>query len=241
MVTFTALNPLCGPGRTLNRERNGAWQAFRIYNRRHGIFRPSADRATARAWPPGASSGQAWLRIQSTEGRTAVLGDALDANSYSAQVRPADTFVQLVGVSHPNPSKAAEFRNVDLVSAKEAIRAARQAGTNHFVYLSVAQPAPMMKAYIAVRAECEDSLRESGMNATILRPWYVLGPGHRWPYALLPFYKFMELLPATREGATRLGLVTLDQMVRALLSAVENPPNGVLIVQVHEIRSASGF
>ena len=149
--------------------------------------------------------------------------------------------MQLVGVSHPNPSKAAEFRNVDLVSAKEAIRAARQAGTNHFVYLSVAQPAPMMKAYIAVRAECEDSLRESGMNATILRPWYVLGPGHRWPYALLPFYKLMELLPATREGATRLGLVTLDQMIRALLSAVENPPNGVRIVQVHEIRSASGF
>ena len=175
------------------------------------------------------------------KGCTAILGDALDANSYAAQVKPADTFVQLVGVSHPNPSKAAEFRNVDLVSAKEAIRAARQAGTNHFVYLSVAQPAPMMKAYIAVRAECEDSLRESGMNATILRPWYVLGPGHRWPYALLPFYKFMELLPATREGATRLGLVTLDQMIRALLSAVENPPNGVRIVQVHEIRSASGF
>jgi len=99
----------------------------------------------------------------------------------------------------------------------------------------------MMKAYIAVRAECEDSLRESGMNATILRPWYVLGPGHRWPYALLPFYKLMELLPATREGATRLGLVTLDQMIRALLSAVENPPNGVRIVQVPEIRSASGF
>jgi uncharacterized protein YbjT (DUF2867 family) len=175
------------------------------------------------------------------KGCTAILGDALDANSYSAQVRPADTFVQLVGVAHPNPSKAAEFRSVDLVSAKGAIWAATQAGINHFVYLSVAQPAPMMKAYIAVRAECENSLRASGMNTTILRPWYVLGHGHRWPYALLPFYKLMELLPATREGATRLGLVTLDQMVRALLSAVENPPNGVRIVQVHEIRSASGF
>jgi uncharacterized protein YbjT (DUF2867 family) len=175
------------------------------------------------------------------KGCTAILGDALDANSYSSQITPADTFVQLVGVSHPNPSKAAEFRTVDLVAGRGAIQAAKQAGMAHFVYLSVAQPAPMMKAYIAVRAECEESLRESGMNATILRPWYVLGPGHRWPYALLPLYKLMEVLPATREGATRLGLVTLDQMIRALLSAVENPPNGVRLLQVLEIRSASGF
>lgn len=175
------------------------------------------------------------------QGCTVVLGDALDAASYSAQINPADTFVQLVGVSHPNPAKAAQFRSVDLVSGKGAIQTAAEADIVHFIYLSVAQPAPMMKAYIAVRAECEDVLRQSGMNATILRPWYVLGPGHRWPYALLPFYKLMELLPATRAGATRLGLVTLDQMIRALLSAVENPSSGVCIMQVHEIRSASGF
>jgi uncharacterized protein YbjT (DUF2867 family) len=172
---------------------------------------------------------------------TVVLGDALDAASYSAQIKPADSFVQLVGVSHPNPSKAVQFRSVDLVSGKGAIQAAKQAGIAHFIYLSVAQPAPMMKPYIAVRAECEDILRQSGMNATILRPWYVLGPGHRWPYVLLPLYKLMELLPATRAGATRLGLVTLDQMIRALVCAVESPANGERIVQVPEIRTGSGF
>ena len=170
-----------------------------------------------------------------------ILGDALNGDSYMAQVKPADTFVQLVGVSHPSPAKAAQFRSVDLLSAKAAIAAAKRAGIVHFVYLSVAHPAPMMKAYIAVRSECEDILRQSGMNATILRPWYVLGPGHRWPYALLPFYKLFERLPATREGATRLGLVTLDQMIGALLFAVENSANGVRIVQVPEIRSGRWF
>jgi uncharacterized protein YbjT (DUF2867 family) len=172
---------------------------------------------------------------------TVVLGDALDVASYSAQIKPADTFVQLVGVSHPNPSKAVQFRSVDLVSGKEAIQAAKQAGIAHFIYLSVAQPAPMMKAYTAVRAECEAILRQSGMNATILRPWYVLGPGHRWPYVLLPLYKLMELLPATRAGVTRLGLVTLDQMIRALVCAVERPANGERVVEVPEIRTGSGF
>ena len=170
-----------------------------------------------------------------------IFGNALDGNSYAGQINPADTFVQLVGVAHPNPSKAAEFRNVDLASGKGAVDAAKAAGVRHFIYVSVAQPAPVMKAYIQVRSECEAMIRQSGMNATILRPWYVLGPGHRWPYLLLPIYKVMELLPPTRAGAIRLGLVTLDQMTHALLHAVENPSSGVRIVEVPEILDPGGF
>jgi uncharacterized protein YbjT (DUF2867 family) len=167
----------------------------------------------------------------------AIPGNALDGKSYASLIAPADTFVQLVGVSHPNPSKAAEFRSVDLASGQSAIDAARNAGVRHFVYISVAHPAPMMKAYIEVRSQCEAMIRQSGMDATILRPWYVLGPGHRWPYFLIPIYKVMELLPSTRAGATRLGLVTLNQMVRSLVYAIETPPDGVRVVEVPEIRS----
>jgi len=92
-----------------------------------------------------------------------------------------------------------------------------------------------------VRSECEAMICQSGMNSTILRPWYVLGPGHRWPYFLLPIYKLMELLPQTREGATRLGLVTLEQMSHALLRAVEAPSPGVRVVEVPEIRFPGRF
>jgi uncharacterized protein YbjT (DUF2867 family) len=174
-------------------------------------------------------------------GCQAVFGNALDGNSYAGQIGPADTFVQLVGVSHPSPSKATEFRNVDLASGRGAVDAANGAGVQHFIYVSVAHPAPVMKAYIEVRSQCEAVIHQSGMNATILRPWYVLGPGHRWPCLLLPIYKLMELLPATREGATRLGLVTLEQMIRALVHAVENPARGVNIVEVPQIRVPGGF
>ena len=187
---------------------------------------------------------QALVRAGSEEklplGCKPVIGNALDANSYAAHIASADTFVQLVGVPHPSPTKAKEFRSIDLVSASGAIKAAKEAGIKHFVYLSVAHPAPMMKAYIEVRSECEQLLHESGMNATILRPWYVLGPGHWWPYALIPMYKLCELIPSTREGARRLGLVTHAQMVTALVQAVENPYSGRRIVEVPEIRSQRG-
>src|ERR1700730_18872003 len=114
-------------------------------------------------------------------GCKSVQGDALDQNSFVSQIPPAETFVQLVGVTHPNPAKKEEFRAVDLGSARAAIEAARKAGVAHFVYVSVAQPAPVMKFYVAVRAEVEQMIRESAFDATILRPWYVLGPGRRSP------------------------------------------------------------
>jgi uncharacterized protein YbjT (DUF2867 family) len=167
-----------------------------------------------------------------------VSGNALDANSYKHQLRPADTFVHLVGVPNPSPSKGAQFRKVDLVSAREAISAASELAIPHFIYLSVAHPAPMMKDYIAVRAECERMIHDRRLNATVLRPWYVLGPGHQWPYALLPLYKLAEWLPFTREGARRLGLVTLRQMVLALVAAVESPAHGLQVVGVPQIRAA---
>ena len=169
-------------------------------------------------------------------GCKSVQGDALDKNSYVLQIPPAETFVQLIGVTHPNPAKKDEFRVVDLGSARAAIDAAREAGIRHFVYVNVAQPAPVMKFYIEVRAEAEKMIRESGMNATILRPWYVLGPGRRWPVLQKPIYWFMERIPATRESAQRLGLVTIEQMVSALVRSIENPANGVRILGVPEIR-----
>ena|SRR5438132_90747 len=175
-------------------------------------------------------------------GAAPVLGDALRSETFADQVAPADTFVQLVGVSHPSPAKAAEFRSVDLASVRASAQAAAGAGIGHFVYLSVAQPAPaIMKTYAAIRVEGEAVVRATGMNATFLRPWYVLGPGHRWPYLLAPMYWIFERLPGTRDAARRIGLVTLPQMVRALLRAVENPARGLRVVEVPDIRGQAGI
>lgn len=171
--------------------------------------------------------------------REAVPGDALSAASYRDRVKPATTFVQLVGVAHPSPAKAAEFCSIDLVAGREAVAAACYAGIQHFVYVSVAQQAPMMKAYQEVRAECESVIHSSGLHATILRPWYVLGPGHRWPYLLIPVYWLFEKLPSTREGAQRLGLVTLEQMLQTLTNAIASPAPNVRVLSVPEIRQAS--
>jgi uncharacterized protein YbjT (DUF2867 family) len=94
----------------------------------------------------------------------------------------------------------------------------------------------MMREYQAVRAEGEALITRAGLNATFIRPWYVLGPGRRWPVALIPMYAIARLFPATRESAVRLGLVTREQMVRSLAWAIENPANGTRVLQPPDIR-----
>jgi uncharacterized protein YbjT (DUF2867 family) len=170
------------------------------------------------------------------KGCEVVLGDALDAATYREHVSNCETFVHLVGVAHPSPAKAAQFRAIDLVSIQAAVAAAKFAGARHFIYVSVAHPAPVMRAFIAARSAGEEMIRAAGLNATILRPWYVLGPGHQWPHVLRPIYWLMERLPSKRESARRLGLVTLSQMTAALLAAVDRPVQGVTVMEVPDIR-----
>jgi uncharacterized protein YbjT (DUF2867 family) len=168
-----------------------------------------------------------------------VVGDALRAETFASALTPHDTLVHLVGTPHPSPWKADEFRRVDLPSILASVSACRERGVGHLVYVSVPQPSPVMKAYVAVRAEGEAAIRAAGLTATVIRPLYVLGPGHRWPLMLLPFYGVAERIPSMRAGALRLGLVTLDQMISTLVRAVENPPalGTTRIVSAPEIRS----
>jgi uncharacterized protein YbjT (DUF2867 family) len=193
-----------------------------LIRRGHGV-RALARKESAQHVPAGAET---------------VVGNALQPGTFADQVAPADTLVHLVGTPHPSPAKAASFRAVDLPSVDAALAAARTARITHFVYVSVAQPAPVMQAYIAVRQEGEARIRASGIPATLVRPWYVLGPGHRWPYFLVPLYVLAERLPPLRETALRLGLVTIGQMVSALVAAVERGPQGIRILDVPAIRAA---
>ena len=175
-----------------------------------------------------------------TPGAEPILGNALDAASFGACLGARDTLVHLVGTPHPSPAKAAEFRRVDLPSIEASVAAASAAGVAHLVYVSVAHPAPVMRAYIDVRSAGEAAIARAGLTATVLRPWYVLGPGHWWPVVLMPVYAVLRLLPGTRAGAERLGLITIQQMIDALVQAVENPPPAgtMRIVEVPGIRRA---
>lgn len=169
-------------------------------------------------------------------GVTPVLGDPLDASTYAYALRAEHVVVHLVGTPKPAPWKGKSFRRVDLGSVTQLVRATITSPVSHVVYVSVAHPAPAMHAYIAARISAEAALVARNLPRTILRPWYVLGPGHRWPVVLAPMYWAAEQIPSLRDGAHRLGLVTLSQMVAALVDAVETASAESRIWDVDEIR-----
>ncbi|HTF44212.1 MAG TPA: NAD(P)H-binding protein, partial [Terriglobales bacterium] len=160
-----------------------------------------------------------------------VFGNALDRSTFVDKLEGAETYVQLVGVAHPSPTKGEQFRQIDLKSCEESVAVAVANRVRHFIYVSVAHPAPMMTSYIEVRTSCEQMIQSGGLNATILRPWYVLGPGHYWPYLLTPAYWLARQIPSTRPAALRLGLVKLPQMIAALAFSVDSPATGIRIVE----------
>jgi uncharacterized protein YbjT (DUF2867 family) len=162
----------------------------------------------------------------------------LENNAYKDIIYPCDSLLHLVEASHPNPFKKELFVKVDLKSLEQTLDAAISNNIKHFIYLSVAHPAPIMKSYIEIRKKCEDLICQSGLSATIIRPWYVLGPGHYWAYLLIPFYKIFQNIPATKETANRLGLVKLMQLTKTIIHAIENPPaNLVRVIEVPQILS----
>jgi len=169
-------------------------------------------------------------------GAQIVIGDVRDRASIASHLLPGSIVIQLVGTPKPSPAKAAEFEALDYVSAHECIEAAKAVGVRHFIYVSVAQPAPIMRAYVDVRRRVEEEIVASGIPHTFVRPWYVLGPGHRWPYVLIPMYWLVRLLPPTRDGATRLGLVTLRQMLATLVWSVETAGDDSRTLNVVDIR-----
>ena len=94
----------------------------------------------------------------------------------------------MLGVAHPGVKKKDLFREIDLASALASIQAAKEEGVLHFAYISVAQsPTKFMEDYQHCRAEAEAAIKASGMPSTLIRPWYVVGPGHYWPLFLQPF------------------------------------------------------
>lgn len=171
------------------------------------------------------------------KGAQIIVGNPFDAKMLAEYIPAGATFIQLLGVSHPSPKKARLFKEIDLKSVKASADAAHRAGVSHFIYMSVAMaPSNIMKAYQAVRMQGEAYCLGKNLRCTFIRPWYVLGPGHWWPVLLLPFYGLSEIVPGWRRKARTRALVTINQILKTLLKAVDQKPERHTAFEIRDIR-----
>ena len=170
-------------------------------------------------------------------GVQAVIANPFDNASFQSSIPKDSVFVQLLGVAHPSPKKANQFKEIDLKSVIASADAATMAEVAHFIYVSVAMvPSKLMVGKTQVRKSGEMYCRSKGLNCTFIRPWYVVGPGHYWPVLLLPLYGIAEIIPAWKHKARGMALVTIRQMLRALIHAIETDPQPLRIIDIKKIR-----
>ena len=95
--------------------------------------------------------------------------------TFAAAVTAMDTIVH-PSHPHPSPSKASDFSASPRVRA--GILTAARAAARRISSTSACAPCAYHAAS-SKRALQGSAQSRSGLTATIVRPWYVLGPGHR--------------------------------------------------------------
>ena len=166
-----------------------------------------------------------------------IYGNALDANSYKNGIPKGAVFIHLVGVPHPSPAKKDLFKSIDRVSIREAVNAASDRQVSHFIYLSVSQyPSAIMNNFQLTRAAGEALLEQSGIPSSIIRPWYVMGPGRWWPVLLKPFFWLASLNSSWVAKAKHFDTVTIQQMISTLMVAIKKTPAHIKYYEIEDIR-----
>ena len=164
-----------------------------------------------------------------------VVGNPLKADTFAESVRGHDTLVQLVGVPKPSPWKGRSFaRSMDPVRGRRLPPPVQpRSGT---LCMSVSPIRPLSCGTISPSAVTVRlrGLRRRGCSRRFSGLGIFWVPEHWWPLALLPVYRVWNE-PATREAAMRLGLVSIREMLAALLWSIEHPPVKTRVIEVPEI------
>ncbi len=167
------------------------------------------------------------------------LRDAAAVRAVVARVRPRIVFHVAAGAGHPADAAAqTEFLADTVLATQNLIEALGLAGIERLVHAGSSleygprsgpmretdPPAPATIRGVAKLAATE-LVRESGLPATVVRPFSVYGPGekqHRFVPAAISAALRNEPIPLTRPGIVR-DFIFVDDVVEALLRAAHVP------------------
>ncbi|MBD3393009.1 MAG: NAD-dependent epimerase/dehydratase family protein [Chitinivibrionales bacterium] len=116
------------------------------------------------------------------------------------------------------------YRSVNVDGTKHMIAEARRAGVEHFVYVSSASVVyPKPTPYSLSKRACEDIVRGSGLEYTIVRPTLVYGKqGGREFDLFLDYLKRFPVVPFIGAGRARKRPVFVDDVTDGLLKLAGN-------------------
>ncbi len=155
-----------------------------------------------------------------------VEGDLGNAAALAALVRGADAVVHLAGAIAALGRR--DYFTVNEQGTAAMAGAAERAGVTRFVQISsLAAREPQLSAYAASKRAAEQALEASaaGLNAIILRPPVVYGPGDRGTLPLIAaLTRPIAVIPGRSDA--RFSLIQAEDLARVIADAAESGTRG---------------
>lgn len=147
--------------------------------------------------------------------------DIRDPEVVAAAVNGATAVVNCVGLYVED--RRDSFETVHVIGAGHVAQASKRAEAR-LVHLSgIGVDRRSGSDYVRARALGEERVRDAYVDSVILRPSVLFGPGDSLVSTLSSMIRWLPVIPLFGDGDTRLQPVHVDDVARAVLSALEKP------------------
>ena len=142
-------------------------------------------------------------------------GSISDPTALKNAFYDAESVIHLVGVIRP--TRRNSFDAVHREGTANVLAAAKQAGANHFLHVSVIGAAnDQTYPYLYSKWLGEQEVVKSGMHFTIFRPSMLFGEGDEFLNPLAGIIRLFPIVPVIGSGKNRLHPLAADDLARCI-------------------------
>lgn len=167
----------------------------------------------------------------------AIAGDSLNVDDVARALADCDAVVHMVGIRREQMKRTGlDYGDVDVGSVRVMAHAMQAMGVRRLLLLSAG--AIGNSRYVRCKAEAERIALDAGLDVSIWRPSFILGPGQQWPIVMEPIIALLGLLPGhIGDTARRARAVRLEQLACSMVWALDHPESIGTIFDVPRIRT----
>ena len=160
----------------------------------------------------------------STAGIDQIEGDVTNLESFQQAASGCDAVINLVGIIREFPARGITFERLHVRATANMLAATRTAGIRRYLQMSALGTRPdAVSRYHQTKFRAEELVRSSGLDASILRPSLIYGPGDSFINMLAGQLRLIPVMPVIGSGRYRLQPIHVDDVARCFALALEMP------------------
>lgn len=154
-----------------------------------------------------------------------VQGDTLNATALQKAVHGIDTIVHAAFMTADRKESAGNhYENTNVRGTENVIKAAKEAGVNRIVEISgLGTRADKPGSYMQGRYLAEQTLKESGLDWTIIQPSVLFGKGSPFIKGLADLIHSAPVVPLIGGGKTLFQPIYVEDVVSVIMNVLEDP------------------